>query len=303
MPLFISFGVFLIVLASAAIYGYRVYVRPARVYDQFSESTATGLADGPGVAGTVTAWVARIGRRIPFDLERASRVRGQLLASGFRAERAVYIVSGVRICLLAGAILGGMASPVHGRYRWLIILALGLLAYRLPEFCLRFLVSRRQEQLSVALPDALDLIVVCAEAGLGLDQALRNTTREIRTIHPALAEELSLTSLEMTAGVRRAESLRNLAARTGEPEIRKFAAVLIQADRFGTSLGESLRTHAEYLRTRRTQSAEERAGKVGVKLVFPIFFCILPSLLLVAAGPAIIAISKTLMPALQGMGN
>ncbi len=303
MALFVSFGVFVIVLASVALYGHRVYVRPARVYDQVLESPVSITSEKPGILNTVAAYVGRMGRRMPFDEERASQVRQKLLASGFRSESAVYVMSGVRIVLLAGTVLFGFAAPVHGRFRWFVITALALGAYRLPESCLRFLVARRQEQLSTALPDALDLIVVCAEAGLGLDQGLRNVTREIRSIHPALADELSLTSLEMTAGIRRGEALRNLANRTGESEIRKFVAVLIQADRFGTGLADSLRTHAEYLRMRRTQLAEERAAKVSVKLVFPIFFCILPSLLLVVAGPAIIAISKTLLPALQGMGN
>ena len=302
MPIFIAFGVFVIVLGSAVLYGYQIYVRPARVYDQLSEAADVDPNAG-SLLHSLILWVGRIGKRLPFDLKRASRVRQQLLASGFRSESSLYLVSGVRIVLLAGAVLAGMASPLHGRYQWFAIGVAALIAYRLPEFCLRFLVTRRQEQLGMALPDALDLIVVCAEAGLGLDQGLRNVTREIRTLHPALAEEFNLTSLEMTAGIRRGEALRNLAARTGQTEIRKFAAVLIQADRFGTSLAESLRTHAEYLRTRRTQLAEERAGKVGVKLVFPIFFCILPSLILIAAGPALISISKTLLPALRGMNN
>ena len=303
MPLFISLAVFVIVLAAVAVYGHRVYVRPSRVYDQFTDSASVGTVPSRGLFEDASRFVGRIGRRIPFDVERASSVRLRLVAAGFRSESAVFVVSGVRVVLLVAAVIGAMACPVHGPYRWFAILGLGLIAYRIPEFGLRFLVNRRREQLSLALPDALDLIVVCAEAGLGLDQALRNSTREIRSLHPALAEELSLTSLEMTAGVRRAEALRHLAERTGEPELRKFSGVLIQADRFGTSLGESLRTHAEYLRTRRTQLAEERAGKVGVKLVFPIFFCILPSLLLVTAGPAFIAIGKTLFPALQGIAN
>ena len=303
MPLFISLGVFLVVLVSASLYGHRTYVRPARVYQQLSEAGPVRSTEREGVAGSLASWVGRMGKFVPFDVERALHVRQQLGAAGFRSENSVYLVSGVRILLLTGAIFGTLSLPVHGRYRGCLILGAALIAYRLPEFCLRFLVSRRQEQLGVALPDALDLVVVCAEAGLGLDQALRNVTREIRTLHPALAEEFSLTALEMTAGVRRGDALRHLAARTGQVEIRKFTAVLIQADRFGTSLAESLRTHAEYLRMRRTQLAEERAGKVGVKLVFPIFFCILPSLLLVAAGPAIIAISNTLLPALQGMGQ
>ena len=303
MPLFIALGVFLIVLISVSLYGHRIYVRPARVYQQLSEENTVSTAKKKGLTSSLASWIGRMGRYLPFDVERASQVRQQLAAAGFRSENSVFLVSGVRVLLLAGAVAGTLSLPVQGRYRGCLILGAALVAYRVPEFCLKFFVSRRQEQLGVALPDALDLVVVCAEAGLGLDQALRNVTREIRTLHPALAEEFSLTALEMTAGVRRGDALRNLAARTGQVEIRKFTAVLIQADRFGTSLAESLRMHAEYLRMRRTQLAEERAGKVGVKLVFPIFFCILPSLLLVAAGPAIIAIANTLLPALEGMGQ
>jgi tight adherence protein C len=114
-----------------------------------------------------------------------------------------------------------------------------------------------------------------------------------------LSEEISLVNLEMRAGKRRADALRNFAERTGEPEIRKLMAILIQNDRFGTSMGESLRNHSDFMRTRRRQEAEERAGKVGVKLVFPIFFCILPSIIIVAAGPALLQIFKYLFPMMK----
>jgi len=126
--------------------------------------------------------------------------------------------------------------------------------------------------------------------------------RELATSHPQLSEELSLVTLEMRAGKRRADALRNLAERTGEGELRKLVAILIQSDRFGTSMGESLRTHSDYLRTRRRQEAEERAGKVGVKLVFPIFFFILPSMLIVAAGPGLLQVFKQLFPMMSQLG-
>jgi len=160
-------------------------------------------------------------------------------------------------------------------------------------------VDQRQEALRLSLPDALDLLVISVEAGLGLDQAIQYVARELSIAHQALAEELGLLHLEIRAGKRRAEALRNLADRTGERELRKLVAVLIQTDKFGTSMAESLRTHSDFMRVRRRQEAEERAGKVGVKLVFPIFFFILPSMLLVAAGPGLLQVFKHLFPIMR----
>jgi tight adherence protein C len=166
----------------------------------------------------------------------------------------------------------------------------------LPRFFLEKKVTKRQEILRLSLPDALDLLVVSVEAGLGLDQAMQHVGHELQWSHPELSEELSLMMLEMRAGKRRSEALHNFAERTGEPEIKKLVAILIQNDRFGTSMGESLRSHSDFLRTKRRQDAEERAGKVGVKLVFPIFFFILPSMMVVAAGPGLLQLFKGLFP-------
>jgi tight adherence protein C len=142
-------------------------------------------------------------------------------------------------------------------------------------------------------------MVVCMEAGLGLDQALVNVSRELAITHKEISEELGLVSLEMRAGKRRSEALKNLATRTGEAETRKLVATLVQADRFGTSIADSLRTHSDFMRVRRRQEAEERAAKVGVKLVFPIFFFILPSMLVVAAGPGLLQLFKHLFPLMR----
>jgi tight adherence protein C len=153
------------------------------------------------------------------------------------------------------------------------------------------------------MPDALDLMVISVEAGMGLDQAIQNVSKELAITHRELSEELALVTLEMRAGKRRADALRNLADRTDEPELRKLVAILIQSDRFGTGVGESLRTHSDFMRVRRRQDAEERAGKVGVKLVFPIFFFILPSMLVVAAGPGLLQVFKYLFPMMRGFGQ
>jgi tight adherence protein C len=146
-------------------------------------------------------------------------------------------------------------------------------------------------------------MVVSVEAGLGLDQALQYVAREMEESHQELSDELGLVGLEMRAGKRRSEALRNLADRTGEEELRKLVAILVQTDRFGTSMGESLRTHSDFMRLRRKQEAEERAAKVGVKLVFPIFLFILPSMMIVAVGPAMLRLFQDLFPMMQNFGK
>ena len=151
----------------------------------------------------------------------------------------------------------------------------------------------------MALPDALDLMVVSVEAGLGLDQAIQYVAKELAITHPDVSDEFQLVNLEIRAGKRRVEALRNLADRTGEPELRKLVAILIQTERFGTSIADSLRTHSDFMRVRRRQEAEERANKVGVKLVFPIFFLMLPSMLVVAAGPGLLQVFKYLFPMMR----
>ena len=151
------------------------------------------------------------------------------------------------------------------------------------------------------MPDALDLLVIAVESGLGLDQALVSVTRELRTTHKDVTDEFSLVALEMRAGKRRIDALNNLSSRTGEPEVRKLVAVLVQTDRFGTSISDALRTHADFMRVSRRLAAEERAGKLGVKLTFPIFFFILPSLALVVAGPGLLQVARVLLPTLNNV--
>jgi tight adherence protein C len=187
--------------------------------------------------------------------------------------------------------------------RLIFPVASGGIGYLLPAFVLGRLVSRRHEKIRLSLPDVLDLLVISTEAGCGLDQSIVNVSRELKKVHPAVSEELSLVNMEIMAGKSRAEAMRNFARRTGEEEVKKLVAILIQTDRFGTSVADALRTQSEFLRIRRRQEAEERAGKVGVKLVFPIFFFCLPSLLVVTAGPGILQLFHNLFPALKGIAQ
>jgi len=177
-------------------------------------------------------------------------------------------------------------------------MALG--GFILPNFMLEKRIKKRLTTLRLALPDALDLMVIAVEAGLGLDQAIQYVANELRNAHKELTEEFMLTNLEIRAGKRRSDALKNLGERSGEPELRKLTAILIQNDRFGTSVAESLRQHSDHLRVRRRQEAEERAAKVGVKLVFPIFFFILPAMMLVCAGPGVLGVVKYLLPLMKG---
>jgi tight adherence protein C len=161
-------------------------------------------------------------------------------------------------------------------------------------------IAHRQDALQRAIPDALDLMVVCVEAGLGLDQAIARVGQEVSHAHPALGDELNILSQELRTGVQRQVALRNLAHRTDLEEVRNLVALLVQTDRFGTSIGQALRVHADSMRTTRRLKAEELAAKLPVKLLFPLIFFIFPSMFIVTIGPACIRMVRMLIPALAG---
>ena len=307
MAIFISFALFAVLMAVISVYGYRRYARPGRVYEQLGGPAAIPnplidklSEDEPGLIVTV---LQEIGKQVPLSPQDATFTRRELLSAGYRNESALPIFYGIKIVLCVVLVILALifrsditSNPI---LRIVIVIAAGLVGYFGPTFYLGHLVDKRREELRFSLPDALDLMVISVEAGLGLDQAIQYVAKELEITHPELSEELMLLNLEIRAGNRRADALRNLADRTGETEIRKLVAILIQTDKFGTSMAESLRTHSDFMRVRRRQEAEERAGKVGVKLVFPIFFFILPSMLLVAAGPGLLQVFKNLFPMMR----
>jgi tight adherence protein C len=308
-PLFVSLCAFLAVMTLVTWSGYRFVYKPGRFLKQLGTPV---IHDGRGAivqhgAGgqpnTIVTVLQNLGRRIPSSEEEVATLKTELIRGGFRSESAVPVFYGLRIVstliMLCVSLLLEPHMPPNPVMKMGLMVSGCTAGWILPRFVLEKLVKRRKEIVRLALPDALDLMVVSIEAGLGLDQAIQHVGRELQVSHPELSEELSLVTLEMRAGKRRAEALRNLGERTGEPDIKKLIAILIQNDRFGTSMGESLRTHSDFMRTQRRQEAEERAGKVGVKLVFPIFFFILPSMLIVAAGPGILQIFKYLFPMMQ----
>jgi tight adherence protein C len=174
-----------------------------------------------------------------------------------------------------------------------------VLGYLLPETWLVWRVSARQQRLRRGLPDGLDLLVICVESGLGLDQALMKVTQELRITHRELSDELHLVNLEMRIGKTRLEALRELGRRTGLEDIKSLVAMLIQTDRFGTSVAQSLRVYSDDLRIKRRQRAEEMSAKTSVKMVPPLVFFIFPALMVVILGPAVLTLLRQLVPALQ----
>jgi tight adherence protein C len=187
--------------------------------------------------------------------------------------------------------------------RMVLTVGAAIAGYLIPAVILEHMISVREEKLRFALPDVLDLLVICVEAGQGLDQALMTVSRELQSTHPLLCNELTLVNLELRAGMRRADALHNLAERTGENEIRRLVTILTQTDRFGTSIADALRSHSVFMRRRRRLEAEERAGKIGVKLVFPIFLFLLPAMLVISAGPGLLQVFKALFPVMRNYGG
>jgi len=306
MAILLSLLLFLVLLAAIAYFGYRRYARPGRVYEQLGgEATFSTPMVGQMDAGDgmVVKVIQQLGEQVPIDPADASILRRDLMAAGYRSENALFVYQAMRVIgvvvLVILALIFRSYITNNGILAIVIPVAAGMLGFFGPSLYLDHLISARQERIRMSLPDALDLMVVSVEAGLGLDQAIQYVAKELVATHPDMSDELQLVNLEIRAGKRRVEALRNLAERTGEVELRKLVAILIQTERFGTSIADSLRTHSDFMRVRRRQEAEERANKVGVKLVFPIFFFILPAMLVVSAGPGLLQVFKFLFPLMR----
>jgi tight adherence protein C len=232
-----------------------------------------------------------------LPLSRGDRSRIWLTQAGYR-ERS-HLVFYAASKAFGAAALFGIAVAVGGFDSTLLLVGAALLGLFLPRFVLKRMIRKRQRQITIGLPDALDLTVVCVEAGLPLDQALMRVGEDLKYAHPELREEFYLANLEMRAGKPRAEALRNLATRTGVDDVRLLVAALVQTDRFGTSISQALRMYSDALRTERRRRAEEQAAKTATKMVVPlVVFALLP-LLFVTLGPALIELFHSLAPAVK----
>lgn len=297
----LALAVFLVVSAGSTLIFSRSWLREARAVRR--------------VAGSGAVTVRRHRLSWTMLLERAggllSGARGaspalsrNLTAAGYRHPNALSLFRGFQIlgglvfasAATAGAFLSGAQQNAPA-----CALAGCLAGYLAPGHIVAWLASRRRRTIEKSLPNALDLLVVCVEAGLGLDLAILQAATELRDCYPDISGEFLLVNMEMRAGKRRADALHSLAERTGVEDLRKLVAVLVQTDRFGTSIAEALRGHADFMRAMARQRAEERAAKLAVKLIFPIFFFILPALFVVTVGPVMLRIVRDLLPLLERM--
>jgi tight adherence protein C len=243
---------------------------------------------------------------LPDEGWEQSGMRRRFMNAGIRSASAPALYFGAKTVLaislpmLAYILLsfGGGHMSLNGTM--MVLLGAAAFGYYLPNVILSRMVMVRQREIFETFPDALDLMTVCVEAGLGVEAAINRVAEEIEHKSEILSEELHMVGLELRAGSDRERALRNLAARTGVEEVDTWVAMIIQADRFGTSIASALRVHSEMLRTKRRQRAEEAAAKIALKLLFPLIFCIFPSLMLVLLGPAFIQIYRVLLPSMGG---
>jgi tight adherence protein C len=237
----------------------------------------------------------KIGNMAPRSTAETGKLRQRLITAGFRNRDALVVFLGIRIGVALAA-FGVFVLPIFRRPNLMLALVACAVGYVLPGMVLARKAKRRQHRIRLGLPDALDLLVVSVEAGLGLDQAIQRVGAELAFAHPDLCDELRLINLELRAGKARPDALHNLAERTGLDDIRELVTMLVQTDKFGTSVAQSLRVHSETVRTKRRQRAEEAAAKIGVKMVFPLVLCIFPAIYVVTLGPAAIRFMQVLGP-------
>ena len=314
MTAFVDSSLFLPAFASlstlAAALGIYHVNRRARMVDRLrktKEAVADEAKRGDALAeqSLPLIWklISFLGVLLPGHLY-SETLRLELVQAGFNHREAPGAFAGFRVLTTAGLGLGNfvLANLVGLQQNEIFLVtavALGV-GFVLPQMLLRWKQNKRKEELTLTLPDALDLLVICVEAGQALNAEIVNVGREMQFNAPELSRELNMVNREMRAGVSRTQALRNLALRTGVDDVRALVAVLIQSDRFGTSVAQALRIHAQSLRTRRRQRAEEAARKAPVKLVFPLVFCIFPELMVVILAPGMLEMFRALADMARG---
>ncbi len=312
MILIVSVSVFLATAAGMAALYWIMENRKESLAHRFKEIVGKADAQGAGVAESAGRWGDIIRKRFAagtavetdlVDMLSGKELVGARLLlnqAGYRspgAHHAYLLVRWVLPFLFAFlGLFGGKIFGMGNRPIFLAVLAAGIVGFLLPDFALRRRIRKRQEEITDALPDGLDLLVVCVEAGLGLNAAFVKITEEFRLSSPALSEEFDIVNREMVAGKPRQEALRALSERTGVEDVKSLVAMLVQTEKLGTSLAQSLRVHSDSLRMRRRQKAEEAAAKTTIKLVFPLVFLLFPALFIVILGPGAIQIVKILLP-------
>lgn len=296
---------FLLVAAGIAWAGLRAGTWRARGAQRIAPPAVLAADVQPSPMPLWRDMVSRIGSAVPASARDLPRLKRRLMRAGFRNQNAASYFQGGRLLAIllfaAAALIGGWQSHAAPDTLLLVTAAGVAFGYVAPMQYVMLRIRRRQHAIAHGLPNALDLMVVCVESGLGIDQTMLQVAKELQTAHREICEEFTVMNLELRAGKRRADALHNLADRTGVEDVRKLVAVLVQTDRFGTSVAQCLRGHADYLRTMARQRAEEQAAKLAVKLVFPIFFCVLPTLFVVTIGPVMVRLVRDLVPMIENM--
>ncbi len=240
----------------------------------------------------------------PKSLKDRSQLVQRLSYAGFRRDTAVTIFLGLKLIMgIVGLVLGGgTVLLMYGVSTEALVkcFGVGLVMFQLPDVIVWFMARKRREAIFLSLPDTLDLMVVCVEAGLGLDQAMRRVAEEMKKTYTVICDELNLCNFQLQMGKSRNEVLHDLGSRTGVDDLSALASILIQADKFGSSVGQALRVQSESMRTRRRQIAEEKAAKTAVQLIFPLVLFIFPGIFVVLVGPAAINMVRNMFPAMGG---
>jgi tight adherence protein C len=296
MPLILTIVVFVTVVSAVFFFGAAVMtpssVLGARLRALGGQATQVQEVPTVKVKDRIEQALDPLSKAIPMSPSDVSRTRAWLIQAGLRESRHVSYYFGARLLL---AFLGLVGVVVFSGFDSVpLLVCIPALGFFIPRFFLKRMIKDRQQRIRIALPDALDLTVICVEAGLALDQALMRVGKDLHHAHPDLSDEFHLVNLEMRAGKPRAEALRNLVDRTGVDDIRALVATLIQTDRFGTSVAQALRVHSDSLRTQRRQRAEEQAAKTTIKMVPPLVIFILVPFLFVTIGPALIQAYRSL---------
>jgi tight adherence protein C len=312
MPEFSIYFLILLFLITAALAAVSVrFFLPDRLQQRLANlskphAEPQAVSAPPQRNKTITQWMQPLARlSLPGEGWEKSPMRLRFMYAGWRGQMVPTVFFGIKTLLALGMpalalfLAGDMVRPIEGARLMLLLILLAALGYYLPNIFLNRAVRKRQQEIFENFPDVLDLLTICIEAGLSLDQAFLRVTGEMELKSKVLAQELQLVLLELRTGFSKEVALRHLALRTGAEDIDLLVAMLIQTDRFGTNVGDALRVHSDNLRTQRRQRAEEAAAKIAVKMLMPLIFLIFPTLMLVLLGPAVIQIQRVLLPSMS----
>jgi tight adherence protein C len=306
MPMLFSVVIFVVAAVAFAGLSLKLWLRPKEAIERVTGLGIEQEEEAPTHPSLVFLdLLKRLGSTLPASPKDMTVMQRRLVRAGIKGPNSLKMLYGSKVAfgillplLMTGAVWNSSTEAFN---KMSAVLAAAGLGFFGPNEYVSLVARRRQKEIRRGLPNSLDLMVVCVESGLGLDQAILQVAKELEHAHPEISEEFALVNLELKAGKRRPEALRNLAERTAVDDLKKLVAVLIQADRFGTGVAQSLRAHSDFMRVQARQIAEEKAAKLGVKLVFPIFFCILPSLFIVTVGPVAVKIVRELIPMMTGV--